>query len=63
MAGIKKKTAREIFEIPEDFRIIAMIALGKKGAIEDLDDIFVEDESPSSRMPLEDIVLRVDAFK
>lgn len=62
MAGIKKKEARELFKIPEDIHIIGMIALGINGSIEDLDDMFIEDESPSSRKPLEDIVLRVDTF-
>lgn len=62
MAGIKKKEAREVFKIPEDIHIIGMIALGINGSIEDLDDMFIEDESPSSRKPLEDIVLRVDTF-
>ena len=62
MAGIKKKVARELFKIPEDIHIIGMVALGINGSIEDLDDMFIEDESPSSRKPLEDIVLSVDTF-
>lgn len=63
MAGIKKKLAREIFKIPEDLHIIGMVALGTKGSIDDLDPIFIEGESPSSRMALEDVILSVDAFK
>lgn len=63
MAGVKKKLAREIFKVPEDIHVIGMIALGSKGSIENLDDTFKEDESPSSRKPLEEIILNVNSFK
>jgi len=62
MAGFKHKLARELFKIPETYDVIAMVALGKPGRIEDLDETFHSGEKPNDRKPLSETMLNIHAF-
>lgn len=56
MGGFKRDEARKVLDIPEEFAIEAMIALGRPGAVEDLPEDMRDGEIPSGRKPLEEIV-------
>lgn len=56
MGGFDKKAAKEKLEISDDYTIEVMLAVGKKGAIEDLPEELREREKPSARKPLIEIV-------
>lgn len=62
MAGFKKKSTRRVLNLPENYHPIAMVALGKPGDIHDLDESFRKDESPSSRKPLEEVMVDISHF-
>lgn len=62
MAGFRKKTAREVLNIPEVYTPLAMIALGRPGLIEDLPEAFREKESPNTRKPLNEVMVKIDYF-
>lgn len=56
MAGFSIKRAREVFNIPEGFTPLAMIAVGHYGRIEDLPEDRREAEvAPRERKPIEEI--------
>ncbi len=57
MAGFDRKKASEILEIPEDYDVIAMVAMGRYGNPEELDEEFKAQEQPNARIPLEEIML------
>ncbi|OHW63236.1 malonic semialdehyde reductase RutE [Andreesenia angusta] len=64
MAGFDKEAARQKLDIPEDYDIIAAVAMGKLGCKDDLPlEEFKEKEHPDSRKPLEEIKLRLGHFK
>lgn len=64
MAGFDKEAARQKFEIPEDYDIIAAVAMGKLGDKEELAlEEFKEKEHPDSRKPLEEIKWSLGYFK
>lgn len=63
MAGFDRKKVRDELNIPSDYDIIAMIAMGKLGDIKDLDKSFHDTEKPNTRKSLESIKLKIDAFK
>ena len=57
MAGFNAKMAQEIYEIPEDYEPVSMIALGYPGDIKNLDEkMQARARSPRSRKPLQEIV-------
>ena len=56
MAGIYFDLIKEKLSIPDDYEVEIMIAVGKKGKIEDLPEPLRERETPSDRKPLEEIV-------
>jgi nitroreductase len=56
MAGFDYAIAKEKLGIPDDYSVEMMIAIGKKGKIEDLPEPLREREKPSDRKPLEEIV-------
>lgn len=62
MAGFSRVRATETLKIPEDYDVIAMVAMGRYGNPEELDADFLEEEQPSERMPLEEILLDYKAF-
>ncbi len=49
--------AKDDLEIPDDFDVMAMIAIGKKGPKENLPPNLQENENPNDRKPLNDIVM------
>lgn len=55
MAGFSKKKARDILNIPEDYDIIAMIAIGKI--------IKSGNEKPNTRKSLEEVMIDINFFK
>lgn len=56
MGGFSKKRARENFNIPIEYSIITVIALGKQGDIKDLPAELVEREKPGTRIDIKDIL-------
>jgi nitroreductase len=57
MQGFDYKKAREDLEIPEDFDVMAMIAIGKKGPKVNLPPNLQEKEKPNNRKPLKEIII------
>ncbi|MDW3612079.1 MAG: nitroreductase family protein [Nitrososphaeraceae archaeon] len=57
MQGFDYKQAREELGVPENFDVMAMIAIGKLGPKENLLLNLQEREYPSDRKPLEEIVM------
>ena len=57
MAGFDWVKAREAFEIPENYAMGSVMALGFQGELADLEDKFqAQEQSPRSRKPLSEIV-------
>jgi nitroreductase len=56
MAGFDYAKARTMLDIPEDFTVEAMAAVGKPGRKEDLPDDFQASELPNTRKPLTELV-------
>jgi nitroreductase len=57
MQGFDYDKARIELEIPTDFEVMAMIAIGKKGSRESLSPELQEKEKLTDRKPLKDIVM------
>ena len=57
MEGFDYDKAKEDLEIPDDFEVCAMAAIGKKGKIEDLPEEMQQREQPRDRKPLKEIVM------
>jgi nitroreductase len=57
MQGFDYKKAKEDLEIPDDFDVMAMIAIGKQGPKENLPPNLQEKEKPNNRKPLNEIVM------
>jgi len=57
MEGFDYAGAREVLRIPDDFDVLAMVAIGKRGKKEDLPENLREAELPSNRRPLNEIVI------
>lgn len=57
MQGFDYKKAREDLKIPEDFDVMAMIAIGKRGLKENLPSNLQEKENPNDRKPLNEIIM------
>jgi len=57
MQGFDYKKARADLEIPVDFDVMAMMAIGKKGPKENLPSNLQEKENPNDRKPLNEIVM------
>ncbi|HXW12192.1 MAG TPA: nitroreductase family protein [Nitrososphaeraceae archaeon] len=57
MQGFDYEKARFELEIPSDFEVMAMIAIGKKGPRESLPTDLQEKERLTDRKPLKDIVM------
>jgi nitroreductase len=57
MQGFDYDKARIDLEIPADFEVMAMIAIGKKGPAESLPPELQEKEKLTDRKPLKDIVM------
>jgi nitroreductase len=57
MQGFDNEKARKDLEIPDNFDVMAMIAIGRKAPREHLSAELQEREYPSDRKPLKDIVM------
>ena len=57
MQGFDYERARKDLEIPDNFDVMAMIAIGKKGPKENLPPQLQEREQPNDRKPLAEIVM------
>jgi len=57
MEGFDYKKARNDLEIPEDYEIHSMIAIGRQGKKEDLSEDLQEKENPSQRKPVSEIIM------
>ena len=56
MAGFDYEGARIHLEVPDSYRVEAMIAVGRPGRLEDLDESLRERERPSDRKPANELV-------
>ncbi len=57
MEGFHYDQARKELDIPDDFDVEAMVAVGKPGEKEDLPEMLQEREAPSTRRPLKEIMM------
>jgi nitroreductase len=57
LAGFDYEKARRDLDIPEEYDVMAMVAIGKRGPKENLPLVLQEREIPSERKPLEEIVI------
>lgn len=55
MEGFNYLQAKEILQIPEDYEVLAMFAIGKRAPIESLPSDLQKREFPSSRKKIEEI--------
>ena len=51
MAGFDYETARRTLDIPDHYQVEAMVAVGRPGNVDDLDESLREREFPSDRRP------------
>lgn len=56
IGGYDRALARETLKIPEDFALEALIAIGRQGSLDTLDEDFHAQESPNTRRPLAESV-------
>ena len=57
MAGFDHEKARKNLQIPDEYDVLAMIVVGKRGAKEKLPQALQEHETPNGRKPLSEIVM------
>jgi len=57
MAGFDYENARKALNIPDDYEVMAMAAIGKKGPKESLPPSLGEREFPSKRKPIKEFVM------
>lgn len=57
MQGFDYEKARRDLHVPEDYEVLAMVAIGKRAAKEALPPQFQEMERPNDRRPLDEIVM------
>ena len=58
MAGFDYTMAKEKLDIPDDYAVEMMFAVGKPGNVEDLPEPLRAREKPSDRKPLEEIIFK-----
>ncbi|WP_027348946.1 nitroreductase family protein [Halotalea alkalilenta] len=63
MTGIHKEKIREVLELPENYTVEAVIAIGKRGDKSALPEGLQAKESPNERRPLEETVFEGLGFK
>jgi len=56
IGGFDREAARVRLEVPEDYTIETMVALGRQGTLETLHADFHANESPNGRRPIEETV-------
>ncbi|MGI0007805.1 MAG: nitroreductase family protein [Nitrosotalea sp.] len=57
MAGFDYGNARKILQVPDDYEVMTMIAIGKRGPKEKLSSELQARETPNNRKPLSEIVM------
>ena len=57
MAGFDYDRARQVLNVPDDFTVEAMAAVGRPGPLEDLSEFQRGRENPSQRKPLDALVV------
>lgn len=57
MGGIYKDKAQKLLNIPENYTVHALVAIGYQGEKEELPKELQEREHPSNRKPLEEVVI------
>ncbi|MBV9176702.1 MAG: hypothetical protein JO327_13385 [Nitrososphaeraceae archaeon] len=57
MAGFDYGKARKDLDVPDNFDVMAMIAIGKRGTKESLPPLLQEREHPNDRKPLAEIIM------
>lgn len=57
MEGFSYEKARKVLEIPEEYEILAMFAIGKKGKIEDLPEELQKQETLSERKKIDEFIM------
>lgn len=57
MQGFDYQKAREVLNVPDNFDVCAMIAIGKRGRSENLPPKLLQNEKPSDRKPLSRIAI------
>jgi len=56
MGGFNRSKAKEVLNLPEDFEVHAIVALGYHGDINQLDKKYHEREKPSNRKKIEEFI-------
>lgn len=56
MAGYDRDKARELFSIPEEYDLLAAVAMGYYGDKDQLSDELKERENPSPRKGLDEVI-------
>lgn len=56
MAGYDHERARELFKIPEQFRVEFMIAIGRRTSLTEVPPEFLSGETPNTRKPIEELL-------
>ncbi|MCR8658997.1 nitroreductase family protein [Paenibacillus endoradicis] len=59
IGGYDREVARRLLTIPDDIELHAVITLGVRGTIEELDENFHEAEKPSPRKALEESIMPI----
>lgn len=57
MAGFDYEKARKDLAVPDDYEVVAMVAIGKRGSKEKLSPELQAREIPNTRKPLSEIVM------
>ena len=57
MIGFDVEKAKEVLGVPDDYEIEAMIAIGKKGPLENIHERMRKKEFPKGRRPLRETVM------
>ncbi len=63
MEGFDYDKARADLSIPDDYDIEAMLAIGRRGRVEDLPPQLQQNEFPSERKPLSEIIMEGEFMK
>jgi nitroreductase len=56
MQGFDYEKARTALDVPEDFAVVAMFAAGRPGEVDDLPEKLRQQEKPSDRKPIDEII-------
>ncbi|HPJ76032.1 MAG: nitroreductase family protein [Clostridia bacterium] len=62
MGGFSKKKARKEFNIPDDLEIITVVAIGRYGDINQLEDELREREKPETRQDISRLIINKEPY-